>query len=80
MFRSAVKPKISEMEMESGTRSTFGPVVAALNTMPSRLMARPLISTITRMETTITLSARLIFSSAPVSFRLLSRETLFRRI
>ena len=61
--------------MDKGTRSTFEPTVIALNTMPSRLIARPIISTIKRMETAITLSARLIWSSIPVTFRLLSRET-----
>jgi hypothetical protein len=39
-------------------------------------MARPLINIINRMDTAITLSARLIWSSIPVTFRLFSRETL----
>jgi hypothetical protein len=71
-FRSAGKPEISEMEIDSGTKSTFGPLVVALNTIASRLMAKPLIKIIRRIETAITLSARLIFSPMPVTFRLLS--------
>ena len=47
----------------------------ALYTMPSRLRARPLIKVIRRMETVITLSARLMRRSIPVTFRLFSRET-----
>ena len=63
------------MDIDNGTRLTFGPVLVALYTMPSTLKARPLIKPIRRMETVITLSARLVRSSIPVTFRLFSRET-----
>src|SRR5580704_14136852 len=63
------------MHTERGTRSIFDPLVISLNHMPSRLMARQINNIMRRIETAITLSARLIWSSMPVTFRLLSRET-----
>src|ERR1700733_2459652 len=63
------------MHIDRGTRSTFDPLAISLNTMPSRVMGRLIINIMRRMETAITLLARLIWSSIPVTFRLLSRET-----
>jgi hypothetical protein len=77
-FRSAGKPKISEIELDSGSKFTFGPLLVALNTIASRLQAKPLINIIRKIETGITLSARLIFSPMPVTLDCF-REKLFLR-
>jgi len=75
MLRSAGNPKISEIETESGNRSTRSAVVIALMAIASKLIDKAVIINITISETAITLVARVRCRTIPVGSWLLPRET-----